>query len=182
MILGKTYYAKNRAQWRRWLEKNHAKAKDIWLVYYSKASGKPRVPYVEAVQEALCFGWIDSIVKKVDEHGFAQRFTPRRKGSVLSQLNREHVRMLIKSKLMTQAGMDAIAHRWKDKFVFPEDIKKALQRDPLVWKNFQKFPAHYRRIRVAAIEWNRPQPAEFKKRLEHFLKLTKANKRFGMVQ
>src|SRR3989338_9792744 len=148
MIIGKTFYAKNRAEWRKWLKKNHAKAKDIWLIYYSKASGTPRVAYVDAVQEALCFGWIDSIVKKVDEHSFAQRFPPRRKGSVLSQLNREHVRMLVKSKLMTPAGIKAIAHRWKDKFVFPEDIKQALQTDTLVWKNFNTFPSHYRRIRI----------------------------------
>ena len=182
MILGTIYYAKNRAQWRKWLEKNHAKAIDIWLVYYSKASGKPRVPYVEAVQEALCFGWIDSIVKKVDEHRFAQRFTPRRKGSLLSQMNREHVRILIKQGLMTPIGMTAIAHRWKDKFVFPADIKKALRADSLVWKNFNKFPAHYRRIRISAIEWYSDRPQDFKKRLDYFIKMTKANKKFGMLQ
>lgn len=182
MILGKTMYVKDRHAWRRWLEKNHARAKEIWLIYYNKASGKKRIPYNDAVEEALCFGWIDSTVKKIDEHSHTQRWTPRRPGSVLSQMNRERVRKLIKAKMMTKAGMDAIAHRWKEKFVFPADIKRALQKDPEVWKNFQKFPAHYRRIRVAYVNAYRDTPKAFKKTLENLIKKTKANKKFGMVQ
>ena len=67
MEIGKTLYVKDRDKWRRWLEKNHAKASEIWLIYYRKSSGKPRVSYNDAIEEALCFGWIDSIAKPIDE-------------------------------------------------------------------------------------------------------------------
>ena len=74
----KTYYAQNREEWRAWLEMNGQSTKEIWLVYYKQASGKPRVAYNDAVEEAICFGWIDGVVKKIDEERFAQRFTPRK--------------------------------------------------------------------------------------------------------
>jgi uncharacterized protein YdeI (YjbR/CyaY-like superfamily) len=89
MEISKLLYAKDRNSWRKWLEKNHAKAKDIWLVYYKKSSGKKRIPYNDSVEEALCFGWIDSTMKNVDDICFAQRFSPRRKNSTLSELNKE---------------------------------------------------------------------------------------------
>jgi len=73
MDVGKTLYVKDRSRWRAWLEKNHRSAPEIWLIYYKKASGRPRIPYNDAVDEALCFGWIDSIVKPIDEKRYTQR-------------------------------------------------------------------------------------------------------------
>ena len=87
MQITKTLYVTKRSQWRAWLKKNYKKEKEIWLIFYNKASNKPRLPYNDAVEEALCFGWIDSIVKKIDERTLAQRYSPRRKGSPTSQLN-----------------------------------------------------------------------------------------------
>ena len=92
MNVGKTLYAKNRREWRAWLAKHHRAAPEIWLIYYKKESGKPRIPYNHAVEEALCYGWIDSILKPVDARRYAQRFSPRRSTSRLSEMNRERVR------------------------------------------------------------------------------------------
>lgn len=182
MKIGKTFYARNRKEWRRWLRANHQTAREIWLIYYKKASGKPRVAYNDAVDEALCFGWIDSILKPIDEHKYAQRYSPRRKTSKLSDMNRERVRRLTKAGLMTKAGLDAIAHTGKGPTALPADILKRLQADPLAWKYFQKFPASYKRIRVGWIHAARHRRTAFEQRLRYFVKMTARNQRFGMVQ
>ncbi|MBI4097898.1 MAG: hypothetical protein HY426_02555 [Candidatus Levybacteria bacterium] len=89
----KTLYVRNRKQWRTWLEKNHDKEKEIWLVYYKKSSGKPSISYNDAVEEALCFGWIDSIEKSLDSDRFAGRYTPRKPKSNWSLSNRARARI-----------------------------------------------------------------------------------------
>src|SRR2546428_11386211 len=99
---------KNRKEWRSWLSKNHKSEKEIWLVYYKKKSGKSRIPYNAAVEEALCYGWIDSTVKSIDENSYAQRFSPRKKESNLSEMNKERIRRLIEKGKMTKAGLDSI--------------------------------------------------------------------------
>jgi uncharacterized protein YdeI (YjbR/CyaY-like superfamily) len=109
MELGKTLYLTERRDWRSWLAKNHDKKKEIWLIYYRKSSGKPRLPYNDAVEEALCYGWIDSIQKGIDTKRFAQRFTPRKVKSVLSAANRERIRKLIKEGRMTKDRLDAVS-------------------------------------------------------------------------
>lgn len=182
MKVGKTFYAKNRADWRRWLRANHQTAPEIWLIYYKKNSGKPRIPYNDAVDEALCFGWIDSILKPIDARKYAQRYSPRRKTSKLSDMNRERVRRLTKSGLMTKAGLDAIAHTGKGAAELPADILKRLKANPTAWKHFQKFPASYKRIRVGWIHAARHRRDAFEQRLRYFIKMTAQNKRFGMVQ
>ena len=182
MKLGKTLYVKNRREWRAWLAKHHGTAPEIWLVYYKKHTAKPRVPYNHAVEEALCYGWIDSILKPIDADRWAQRYSPRRPTSGLSAMNRERVRRLIAAKRMTKAGLKAIAHvpelRWK----LPEDIERRLKRDPVVWKNYKRFPESYRRIRIGWIDAARARRSAFKQRLEYFIKMTAQDKRFGMVQ
>ncbi len=180
MELGKTLYVSTRKAWRDWLKKHHAKEKDIWLVYYNKESGKPRVPYNDAVEEALCFGWIDSTVKKVNTDRFAQRFSPRKPGSRWSEINKERVRRLLKQGKMTPAGLAAAGAL--ETFVMPPDILKRLKADKKAWRNFQRFPDTYKRIRVGWIDGARKRPDEFEKRLGYLLKMTAQNKRFGMVQ
>ncbi len=189
MKIGKTLYVTNRRDWRAWLKKNHAAKKDIWLVYYRKESGNPRIPYNDAVEEALCFGWIDSILKKVDAYRFAQRFSPRKPKSQLSAMNRERVKRLIKARKMTAAGLEAIKHEFHPRhvtndhqLVIPVSIRKALMKDPGAWRNFRKFPESYKRIRVWWIAAAKKRPAAYKQRLRYFLKMTAQNKRFGMVQ
>lgn len=180
MNITKTFYAKNRKEWRKWLSENHDKEKDIWLIYYRKDSNKPRVPYDEAVEEALCFGWIDSTVKGIDDEKFAQRFSPRNPKSNWSQLNLHRIRNLIKQKKMTDTGLKLVDGLHENEFIIPNDILKAVKKDEIIWKNFERFPEHYKRIRIAFIEGARKRPEEFRKRLKNFLKMTKQNKRFGM--
>jgi len=194
MEVGKTLYVPNRKDWRAWLAKNHRSAEEIWLIYYKKQSGKPRIPYNDAVEEALCYGWIDSTLKPIDEQCFAQRFSPRREKSKLSEMNKERVRRLIKAKKMTRLGLESIRHHMENnlkksagspsliKFALPQDILETLKSDPTVWKHFMKFPMSYKRIRIGWIDAARHRPEIFNQRLKYFLKMTIKNKRFGMVQ
>lgn len=182
MQIGKTLYVHKRGDFRKWFIKNHEKEKEIWLIFYKKASRKPRISYDDAVEEALCFGWIDSIVKSVDSESFAQRFTPRRPKSNLSMLNIERIRKLIKNKQMTRSGLSALVGIYdqkNDNFEIPKDILKALKKDRETWVNFQNLPQSYQRIRIGFVEGARGRPVEFKRRLTYFLKMTSQNKRFG---
>ncbi|MBN2454117.1 YdeI/OmpD-associated family protein [Candidatus Woesearchaeota archaeon] len=182
MKLGKTLYVKDRKEWRAWLRKNGRKENVIWLIYYKKASGKLRIPYNDAVEEALCFGWIDSTVKSIDDERFAQRFTPRRKGSPVSEMNKERIRRLIKQKRMTAAGLAAVSLK-KKRLVIAKDIVKTLKKDGKAWENFRKFPEHYRRIRIAYLESQRRHSHEmFLKALNNFVRMTSRNKKLGMVK
>lgn len=104
----KTFYAPNRKAWRNWLENNHDKEKEVWLVYYRKSTGKPTVSYNDAVEEALCFGWIDSIEKGVDPERFMGRFTPRKPKSNWSESNRARAKRLIEQNLMNPSGRKAL--------------------------------------------------------------------------
>jgi uncharacterized protein YdeI (YjbR/CyaY-like superfamily) len=182
MEIGKTLRVTTRKAWRAWLEKNHARKKEVWLVYATKQSGKGRVAYSDAVEEALCFGWIDGIIKKIDANYFAQRFSPRRSAkSQLSETNKERVRRLIRTGLMTPAGMEKIRGRMSEQFVLPRDIVAALKRDPQTWKNFQRFPKWYQRVRVGWLDASRNHAGVFQSRLRYFLKMTAQNKRYGQI-
>ncbi|MFA6549482.1 MAG: YdeI/OmpD-associated family protein [Candidatus Margulisiibacteriota bacterium] len=184
MHLGKTFYAADRKSWRSWLKKNHRQAKDVWLVYPKKHTGKPRVGYNDAVEEALCFGWIDSTVKKIDRDSYAQRFSPRKKSSKWSEPNLARMRRLIRLKRMTAAGLAALNDHTllqeSPKLKIAPAILKALKSDQRAWHNFHKFPPSYKRIRLAYIESGRRHgAAEFRKRLLNFLKKTREGKRFA---
>ena len=188
MQLGKKLYITNGKDWRLWLKRNHNKEKEIWLIYYRKSSGKKRIYYNDAVNEALCYGWIDSTIKGIDEEKFAQRFTARRKGSKLSEMNRERVRRLIKQGRMTSVGLDAINHVFnqledkKLKLVIAKDIIISLKKDNLVWKNFQNFSEGYRKVRIGYLEGRRKWgKIAFDKSLNYLIKMTAKNKKFGLV-
>src|ERR1700730_2733028 len=147
----KTVYAKDRRQWRAWLEKNHDKCAEIWLVYYKKDSGKPRVPYEDAVEEALCFGWIDGKIKRIDEACFAQRFTPRRPRSSWNKANIQRAERLIAEGKMTPAGLAAFnSERRRETPVLPTEMPKELEtkfrKQSMAWKNYENFPPYYRRM------------------------------------
>jgi uncharacterized protein YdeI (YjbR/CyaY-like superfamily) len=108
MDVGETLDVRARAAWRSWLHRNHARKKEIWLVYHAKAGGKRSIAYNDAVDEALCFGWIDSTVKKLGPQSRAQRFTPRRKGSPVSEMNKARARRLVRERRMTAVGLAAL--------------------------------------------------------------------------
>jgi uncharacterized protein YdeI (YjbR/CyaY-like superfamily) len=189
MEIKNTLYLTNRKDWRKWLIKNHKKQKEVWLIYYRKKTGKIRIPYDAAVLEALCYGWIDSIVKKIDEERFAQRFSPRRKNSVLSQMNKERIRELIREKRMTKTGLEALAHVFNpktdktEKLIIPVDILEKLQANKNAWKYFRKMPLPYKRIRIAYIQnYKQYNLNIYKKSLAYFIKMTAQNKRIGFVR
>jgi uncharacterized protein YdeI (YjbR/CyaY-like superfamily) len=157
--------------------------KEVWLVYPRPHTGKRRIAYNDAVEEALCYGWIDGILKRIDADRTAQRFSPRRSTkSFLSETNKERVRRMILAGLMTPAGMEKIKARMDEPFVPARDILDALKEDPPTWKNFKAFPEWYQRIRLGWPQASRAKPEIFRQRLRYFLKMTAQNKRFGMVQ
>jgi len=189
MNIGATLYVFRRKDWRSWLAKHHDTEQEIWLIYKKKSSGKPRIPYDAAVEEALCYGWIDSILKPIDSEQYAQRFSRRRAGSKLSPLNKERIRRLIKTGKMTRAGLASIAHafvehktRKQEKFILPSDIRAALKKDSIVWKNYTAFPESYRRIRIGWIDGSRKRQEVFDARLRYFVRMTAQNKRFGSMR
>jgi uncharacterized protein YdeI (YjbR/CyaY-like superfamily) len=187
--VGNTLHVTTRKDWRAWLARHHKTETEIWLVYYRKETGKPRITYNDAVEEALRYGWIDSIIRTLDKERFAQRFSKRRKASGLSQMNKERVRALIAQKKMTRAGLAAIAHAFdpvRDEaadFAIPPDILKPLKENEQAWENLQKLPEGYRRIRIAFIETRkRHGKKQFERSLRHFIDVTAKGKRFGFVR
>ena len=140
---------------------------------------KPRIQYNEAVEQALCFGWIDSIVKKLDEERSAQRFSPRKPKSGYSQANIERLRYLVTQGEVIDELLESLGDILEQEFVFPEDILDAIKADEQAWHNYQNFSKPYKRVRIAFIEGARKRPEEFQKRLGYFIKMTRKNKMFG---
>lgn len=147
---------RNRAAWRRWLKKNHQTESELWLVYFKRHTGERCVSYDESVEEALCFGWIDSILKKLDEETYARKFTPRRENSVWSELNRERARRMVAARRMTPAGMKKItfpltgpvgrAKRGpKTEPVFSDGLFGMLRAHKKAWIEFNTLPPSQRR-------------------------------------
>lgn len=179
MKITNTLYVANRKDWRNWLKKNFKTAPEVWLVYPNKAAGKPRILYNDAVEEALCFGWIDSIIKKLDADHTVQRFSPRKPKAKYSQANIERLRVLAAKKRVVKEVADTLGGLLNEEFVIPPDILKAVKANKQAWENFQGFSDAYVRIRVAFIDAARKRPEEFKKRLRYFIEMTAKNKRIG---
>jgi uncharacterized protein YdeI (YjbR/CyaY-like superfamily) len=174
-----TLYVYDRIDWRGWLENNYETESEIYLLYAKKASGLPRISYNDAVEEALCFGWIDSIIRKYNEDFSAQRYSPRKNKTRLSQPNVERLRWLQKEGLLHPKIEAEVKEIISQEFVFPEDIIEELRKDEVVWKNYQSFSDGYKRIRIAYIDGARKRPEEFEKRFQNFIKKTRANKIIG---
>jgi uncharacterized protein YdeI (YjbR/CyaY-like superfamily) len=180
MQITKTLYVKTRSEWRNWLRKNYKTEKEIWLVFYNKSSCKQGITYEEAVEEALCFGWIDSIVKKTEKDSRVQRFTPRNPKSSYSQLNKERLKKLIKKKKVIASIRKKLGDIENEKIIFPKDILNKIKRNKDAWKNYQKFSEAYKRIRIAFIDDARIRPDIFRVRLNYFIKMTAQNKQYGL--
>ena len=135
-----TFCPKSRQEWREWLQKNHTQKQSVWLIYYKKKSGVPTVMYSEAVDEALCFGWIDSKAKPLDEEKFMQFFSKRKAKSVWSKVNKAKVERLISEGLMTKAGFESIEiaqqnGSWTildeaEALIIPKDLDDEFQKRP----------------------------------------------------
>ncbi|MEW6029736.1 MAG: YdeI/OmpD-associated family protein [Chloroflexota bacterium] len=179
MDITQTLYVTDRKAWRAWLKKHYRTEKEIWLVYPNKATGKPRILYNDAVEEALCFGWIDSLIKKLDADHAVQRFSPRKPNSKYSQANIERLRALVAQKKVVKEVAETLGDVLNQKFVVPPDIMKTIKANKQAWKNFQTFSDSYIRIRIAFIEGARKHPEVFQTRLRYFIKMTEKNKIFG---
>ncbi|WP_419034281.1 YdeI/OmpD-associated family protein [Dysgonomonas gadei] len=169
-------YFENRKDWRKWLTDNFETANEIWFVFPTISSGKKSIIYNDAVEEALCFEWIDSTIKSLDKEHKIQRFTPRNSKSTYSQANKERLKWLLENKMVHQKFEDKIRNLLSYPFIFPNDITDKLKGDDIVWKNYQHFSDTYKRIRIAYIEAARKRPEEFEKRLNNFINKTKENK------
>jgi len=156
----KTFYARSQREWRKWLEKNHQSEKSVWLIIYKKESGKPSVYYTEAVDEALCFGWIDSKPNKRDAESYYQFFAKRNPKSNWSKINKAKIARLSAKGLITKAGIEAIetakrSGTWTaldkvEAMTIPEDLQKAFDKNKTAFMYFDKFPPSSKRI---ILEW-----------------------------
>ena len=172
----KMMYFENREDWREWLMDNFDTTNEIWFVFPLKSSSKKSVLYNDAVEEALCFEWIDSTIKSLDKEHKIQRFTPRKPKSTYSQANKERLQWLMDNKMIHPKFEDKIKNVLSEPFIFPNDIIDKLKENEIVWKNYQQFSDSYKRIRIAYIEAARTRLEEFEKRLNHFISKTKENK------
>ncbi|MBR3251901.1 MAG: YdeI/OmpD-associated family protein [Erysipelotrichaceae bacterium] len=172
----KTEYFIDRQKWREWLSENYAKEKEIWLVFPAKSSGEKSISYNDAVEEALCFGWIDGRTGTLDDKHLLRRFTPRRKGSSYSQPNIERLLEMDRQGLIHPEVKKSVKKVIGKRFIYPEDILAALRKDKQVWKNYKRFSDPYKRIRIAYIDAARKRPAEFDRRLNNFINKTRENK------
>ncbi len=175
----KTVYFKNRYKWREWLAENFRSEKEIWFVFPLKGSKDKGVSYNDAVEEALCFGWIDGQTFPLDETHQLRRFTPRRKNSGYSRPNIERLILLDRQCLIHPDIEEQVKDIIRRPYVFPEDIISELKKDRTVWKNYQAFADPYKRIRIAYIDAARKRPDEFRKRLENFIGKTRENRIIG---
>lgn len=180
----KTHYAKTRKEWRKWLDKNQAAEKSVWLIIYHKESKTPSVYYDEAVEEALCFGWIDSKANKRDTESFFLFFAQRKPKSNWSKANRDRVEKLIEQGQMTKTGQ-AMIDLAKEKgtwtaleevqnSVIPDDLQKLFNKKKTAYKHFKAFPPSSKRI---ILEWilNAKRPETRQKRIEETVELAGKN-------
>ena len=176
-----------REEWRSWLQKNHDKSDVVWLVYYKKHTGKPSINYADSVEEALCFGWIDSIKKSIDEERYAYKFTPRRSKSKWSPLNIKRANKLINEGKMTEAGLELFNQRvnYADEFLkaksskelsLPAEMEAVLKGNEQAWNNFTNLAPGYRKQYIGwLITAKKPETRE--RRLKKAIQLLKENKK-----
>ncbi|MCI8379570.1 MAG: YdeI/OmpD-associated family protein [Lachnospiraceae bacterium] len=172
--------AQNRDELRKWLQEHYSTETECWVIV---KRGRPKDDdtfwYIDAVEEAMCFGWIDSTTKKLNNGETAQKLAPRRKGSVWSELNKERCRRMEKMGRMTDAGRAALPDMSLSNFKIDEDILKELQADTKVWENFLKFPPLYQRVRIDTIQIKKKQPELFQSRLQKLIENTRQGIMYG---
>lgn len=173
-----------RSEWRAWLQKNHTRKEGVWLISYKKTTGKPRVEYAESVEEALCFGWVDSKANKLDEERSMLWFAPRKPSSGWSRPNKERIERMVAAGLMMPAGLAKIEAAKQDgsweildaveALTMPDDLAAALAHYPQASVNFQQFPRSAKR---GILEWIAlaKKPETRAKRVEETARLAEEN-------
>ena len=182
--------AASREVWRSWLSENHASEQEVWLAYYKKHTGKASVSYIESVKEALCFGWIDGLKKRIDDERYAHRFTPRKAGSRWSPQNIRLAQELIETGVMTEAGLAAYDQRVPydqelqqalaaKELPLAAGTEKALKTSKKAWVNFNQLSPCYRKQYVGWIQ-SAKRPETREKRIREAIRLLEENKKLGM--
>lgn len=172
--------AVDRNEFREWLLLHHLTETECWVVV---KRGEPKNTdvfwYIDAVEEALCFGWIDSTTKTLESGITAQKFAPRKAKSIWSELNKERCRRMEKLGKMTDAGRAVLPDMSESGFIIDDAILKALQSDKVVWENFMSFPSLYRRVRIDTIQIKKKQSEIFESRLQKLIDNTRQGKMYG---
>ena len=190
MKITEKLHVTNRDDWRAWLSQNYDTEKEVWLIHYKRHTGKPRIPYDDAVEEALCFGWIDSLVKKLDDEKFAQKFTPRKRKSKWSEANKKRARKMIKEGKMKKVGLAKIREaknngEWfktapvEKELEIPAYIRKAFATNEKAQDNFNNLANGYKRQLVGWITSAKKEETR-KRRLTEAVQLLEQNKKLGM--
>ena len=172
-------FCETKEEFYEWLKENHDKEDECFLKC-QKGKIKENTEifyYIDAVYMALCFGWIDSTQKVINGVRY-QRFSPRKKKSHWSELNKARCKWLINKKLMTQSGLDVMPDL-DEEFEIDKDILKSLKKDGVAWDNFNNFPELYKRVRIGNIQKEKKSSEAYKKALKHFLEETKENNMYG---
>jgi uncharacterized protein YdeI (YjbR/CyaY-like superfamily) len=178
---------KNREEWRSWLSQHHDKSNGVWLVFYKKHTGKSTLEYDEAVEEALCFGWIDSIIKKVDDEKFLRKITPRKSKSRWSELNKKRVTKLKKQGLMTEAGIGKVKQakasglwnkpdRPQISLDIPKELKRALAKNRKAHNFFDQLAPSYQKQFIGWIAVAKRQETKDRRVRESITLLEQGNK------
>lgn len=170
--------AKTREELRNWLQENSKTEKSCWVLI-SMTPTPNLLLYLDAVEEALCFGWIDGVKKKISESELAQRLSPRSKKSSWTELNKERVRRLEKLGLMRDEGRRVLPDMNYSSFRIDEDVERRLKEEKQVYDNFMSFPDLYKRVRIDTIQSIKNQPELFRSRLDKFITNTRENKMYG---
>ena len=186
----KQLYVTDREQWRNWLSEYHGVEAGVWLIFYKKQTRKPTIGYEDAVEEALCFGWIDSIIKKIDDERYVRKFTPRKDTSMWSELNRKRANKMIKEGRMTDVGLAKIKAAKKSglwekdgkpliSLDVPPELAKALAKNKKARENFDKLALSYRRQYISWIAVAKRAETK-KRRIEESIALLEKGKKLGM--
>jgi uncharacterized protein YdeI (YjbR/CyaY-like superfamily) len=182
----KTLTVRSRQEWRKWLQANHDSQTVIWLVFVKQHAGGPSLTYEDAVEEALCFGWIDSIVRRLDDARYARKFTPRKEDSKWSTINRRRYASLVSRGLLAAPGLKRAptsrsgdAPRPATSAAVPSYIEKALKSSPRAWEHFEKLAPSYRRGYIGWIDSAKREETK-QKRLLEALKLLAAGQKLGL--
>lgn len=186
----KTIYVTHWKAWREWLEKNYTTEHEAWLIYYKKHTGKPIIPYDEAVEEAICFGWIDSIVKRIDDEKYARKFTPRTENSRWSELNKKRAKKMIAAGKMTEAGLQKIEEAkrngiWsqtstqRKHFELSPEFENILKSNKKAWYNFNNLAPSYKKNYIGWVT-SAKREETIKKRFKEVLRYLEQNKKLGL--
>ena len=184
----RTITAPDRVAWRTWLAGHASTDSEIWLVYYKKHAGKSTVSYLDSLEEALCFGWVDSLIQRIDEDKYARKFTPRKPGSKWSEVNRRLAAKLIREGRMTEAGLARVdfppsevepPRQRQSALPMPDWLNSSLKASPLAWENFEKLPPSHQRRYIAWIS-DAKRDETRQKRTREAIALLEGNKRLGI--